>query len=122
MKAFIAFSKLDLKQAMTRLTTTAILAWMFFFFAAAPSSAAEAKVNFAYSALDASYTAYWMAVEKGFFERYGVALGKSVYISGASILMGSSGERRDRCRARSSQWADECSIKRRRHHYFLRLL
>ncbi len=89
MKAFIAFSKLDLKLAMMRLTTTAILAWMVFFFAAAPSSAAEAKVNFAYSALDASYTAYWMAVEKGFFERYGVALGKSVYISGASILMGS---------------------------------
>ena len=89
MKAFRAFSKLDLKQAMMRLTTTAILAWMVFFFAAAPSSAAEAKVNFAYSALDASYTAYWMAVEKGFFERYGVALGKSVYISGASILMGS---------------------------------
>jgi ABC-type nitrate/sulfonate/bicarbonate transport system substrate-binding protein len=89
MKAFRAFSKLDLKQAMMRLTTTAILAWMVLFFAAAPSSAAEAKVNFAYSALDASYTAYWMAVEKGFFERYGVALGKSVYISGASILMGS---------------------------------
>ena len=89
MKAFRAFSKLELNQAMMRLTTTAILAWMVLFFAAAPSSAAEAKVNFAYSALDASYTAYWMAVEKGFFERYGVALGKSVYISGASILMGS---------------------------------
>jgi ABC-type nitrate/sulfonate/bicarbonate transport system substrate-binding protein len=72
-----------------KLTTTTILAWMFFFFPVASSSAAEAKVNFAYSALDASYTPYWMAAEKGFFERYGVALGKSVYISGASVLMGS---------------------------------
>src|SRR6266850_7984417 len=73
---------------MMKLATTAILA-LVFPLTPAPYLAAESKINFAYSALDASYTAYWMAVEKGFFERYGVALGNSVYISGASILMGS---------------------------------
>jgi ABC-type nitrate/sulfonate/bicarbonate transport system substrate-binding protein len=72
-----------------KVATVVTLTLAGFFFTALPHALGQAKANFAYSALDASYTAYWMAVEKGFFEKYGAPLGKSVFISGASILMGS---------------------------------
>lgn len=54
--------------------------------------AADARrtVNFAYSAPSpGAYTGYWIALEKKFFEKYGVVPGKVVYISGASIAMAS---------------------------------
>jgi len=51
---------------------------------------AHRTVNFAYSAPSpGAYTGYWIALEKKFFEKYGVVPGKVVYISGASIAMAS---------------------------------
>ncbi len=47
-------------------------------------------INFVHSAPSpGAYTGYWIALEKKFFEKYGVVPGKVVYISGASIAMAS---------------------------------
>src|ERR1043165_8879756 len=57
---------------------------------AAPAAYGQEKLNFAYSAIDpAGYTGFWMAGEKNFFEKYGVAQGKSVYISGGAVITAS---------------------------------
>ncbi len=53
-------------------------------------TAAQEKIDFAYSAIDpAGYTGFWMASHKNFFEQYGVAQGRVVYISGGSIITAS---------------------------------
>jgi ABC-type nitrate/sulfonate/bicarbonate transport system substrate-binding protein len=48
------------------------------------------SINLAYSAPSpGSYTGYWIALEKRFFEKHGLIPGKLVYISGASVAMAS---------------------------------
>ncbi len=54
------------------------------------AASAGKPIDFAYSAPSpGAYTGYWVAVEKKFFEKYGVTRGKAVYISGASVAMAS---------------------------------
>jgi ABC-type nitrate/sulfonate/bicarbonate transport system substrate-binding protein len=59
---------------------------------AAPGRAAEPEksINLAYTAPSpGAYTGYWVALEKKFFEKYGLIPGKLVYISGATVAMAS---------------------------------
>ena len=51
---------------------------------------AQNKIDFAYSAIDpAGFTGFWMASHKNFFEQYGIAQGKVVYISGSAVITAS---------------------------------
>jgi ABC-type nitrate/sulfonate/bicarbonate transport system substrate-binding protein len=48
------------------------------------------SINLAYTAPSpGAYTGYWVALEKKFFEKYGLVPGKVVYISGATVAMAS---------------------------------
>jgi NitT/TauT family transport system substrate-binding protein len=54
------------------------------------SAEAGRSINLAYTAPSpGAYTGYWVALEKKFFEKYGLVPGKLVYISGATVAMAS---------------------------------